>query len=244
MAQPVVREAQTHAELQACVELQVSVWGFAPRDAVPFNQLHVAHTWGGRVFVAVDGDRVVGFCYGLAGRQQGGPALLSHMLGVLPEYRGRGLGARLKLAQGHWAREQGYDLITWTYDPLEARNANLNINRLGGFARRYLADHYGEMADELNRGLPTDRLLLEWHLHRPGVAAVLDGGSSPEPPAAARSIAIPANFQALKEAEPAAARRVRMQVREAFQDAFAAGLAVKGFRTGADEGRYLLASEG
>lgn len=94
-----IRPAQSHADLNGCVDLQVSVWGFEWRDAVPFNQLHAAHEWGGQVLVAVDGDRLIGFCYGFGGRPYGRPALLSHMLAVLPEYRGQDLGAQLKLAQ-------------------------------------------------------------------------------------------------------------------------------------------------
>src|SRR3970282_1162763 len=86
----------------------------------------------------------------------------SHMLAVLPEYRDQKIGYRLKLAQREAVHEQAVRLITWTYDPLESRNANLNINRLGGIVRTYKRNHYGEMQDGLNAGLPSDRLLVEW----------------------------------------------------------------------------------
>jgi len=162
-----IRSAASHDELHACVDLQLTVWGLNPRDAVPFNQLHVAHSWGGQVLVAVENDQVIGFCYGLPGRQYGKPAILSHMLGVLREHRGRDLGAQLKLAQARWALDQGYDLITWTYDPLEALNGRLNIGRLGGIVRQYLVNHYGEMTDALNKSMPSDRMLVEWHLRTP-----------------------------------------------------------------------------
>lgn len=239
MGEIVVRSAQTHAELRACVDLQIAVWGFDPVDAVPFNQLHAAHEWGGRVLVAVDDGRVVGFVYGFGGRQYGRPALCSHMLAVLPEYRGRDLGVQLKLAQGRWARANGYDLMTWTYDPLEAVNANLNIGRLGGIARQYLVNHYGELSGGLISGLPTDRLLLEWHLQSPRVSAILDG----EVPAAsegALQVEIPKSIQRIKGENPDFALRWRLQVREQLHTALANGYAVTGFRLEPDAGVYLL----
>lgn len=244
MSGVLIRPVANHAELQACVDLQMEVWGFSPRDVVPIHQLVAAHEWGGQVLVAVEGGRVVGFCYGFAGRQYGRPALLSHMLAVLPDYRGRGVGAELKLAQARWARDNGYDLITWTFDPLEAANANLNIHRLGGIVRQYLVNHYGEMSDGLNQGLPSDRLLLEWHLRRPTVAAILDGGSPPPVPEIARTCAIPRNFQAIKASDPAAALRCRLEVREQLQGALAQGYIISGFSAGAGSGTYLLTREG
>lgn len=244
MSGVLVRPAANHAELDTCVDLQMDVWSFHPRDAVPIHQLVAAHEWGGQVLVALDNGRVVGFCYGFAGRQYGRPALLSHMLAVLPEYWGQGLGAQLKLAQARWARDHGYDLITWTFDPLEATNAHLNISRLRGIVRRYLVDHYGQMTDGLNKGLPTDRLLVEWHLHRPAVAAILDGQPSPPAPEIARICTIPQNFQAIKTVDPSAALRWRLQVREQLQGALAEGLTISGFMTDAQSGTYLLTREG
>ncbi|MFZ5823078.1 MAG: GNAT family N-acetyltransferase [Bacillota bacterium] len=238
-----IRPAQSHADLHGCVDLQVSVWGFEWRDAVPFNQLHAAHEWGGQVLVAVDGDRLIGFCYGFGGRQYGRPALLSHMLAVLPEYRGQDLGAQLKLAQARWAREAGYDLITWTFDPLGVVNARLNIDRLGGIVRQYLVNHYGEMTDGINRGLPSDRLLVEWHLSRPRVAAILDGAPPPAESEPLHRVPVPRDVQAIKDSDPAAALRWRLQVREQIQAALAEGCAVTGFQLGPEGGTYLLTPE-
>ncbi len=234
-----IRPAQSLEELHACVDLQMAVWGFPARDVVPFHQLHTAHQWGGLVLVAVDAGRVVGFCYGFGGRQYGRPALLSHMLAVLPEYRGRDLGARLKLAQAEWALANGYDLITWTYDPLQAVNANLNINRLGGVVRRYLVDHYGPMTDGINRGLPSDRLLVEWHLRSPRVQAALRGGHPPQPPVdwACR---IPRDLGSLKRSDPEAAYQERIRVRTELCDALGSGHVITGFRLDEAFGQYLL----
>lgn len=239
-----IRPAASAPELHACVDLQMEVWGFDPRDVVPFNQLHTAHEWGGQVLVAVERGEVVGFCYGFAGRQNGAPALLSHMLAVRGEYRGQGLGMALKVAQGRWAREQGYGLVTWTYDPLEAVNANLNIARLGGVVRRYLVNHYGEMTGTLNGALPTDRLLVEWRVTDPAVAAVLDGQDRGPSGPAELTCVIPQRFQQIKATSPAEALRWRLQVRQALQDAFKAGYLITGFVLQDGTGSYLLTRGG
>lgn len=245
MSDLLIRSASGHAELHACVDLQIQVWSFPPKDAVPFNQLHAAHEWGGQVLVALDGAQVVGFCYGFAGRQAELPALCSHMLAVLPAYRGRDLGAQLKLAQGRWALDHGYELITWTYDPLEAVNARLNITRLGGVARQYLVDHYGRMPDGLNQGMPSDRLLLEWHLHDPAVRRIL-AGEQPEAEVGADPLRVtfPRAIQHIKLSDPAEALRWRLQVREQIQGALAAGYLITGVELiGGDQAQYLLTKE-
>lgn len=244
------RQANTPADIHACVELQKLVWGDG-MDAVPFHQLHVANSWGGHVHVAVDAGKVIGFCYGFPGRQFGRPALLSHMLGVLPAYRGRQVGVNLKRAQARWALDNGYDLITWTFDPLEAVNAHLNIAKLGGRSRTYLVNHYGDMNDGLNAGLPTDRLLVEWDLASPAVQALLAGrtaaggaaqsGEHRQPGAGNElAVSIPRSFQQLKKADPAAALNWRLRVRAELMNAFADGYAVTGFRLDDATGTYVL----
>lgn len=238
-----IRPAGSHSELHACVDLQEKIWGFHPRDAVPFNLLHVIHLWSGQVLVAVDGGQVVGFCFGMAGHQYGQPAFLSHMTAVLPGNRGQGVAARLKLAQARWSLENGYGLITWTYDPLEAVNAYLNLARLGGIVRRYITNHYGEMTDGLNKGLPTDRLLVEWHLRHPRVAAVLAGAAPPPLPPPVRTCSIPGDVKTLKATDPGGALRWRMQVREQLQGALAEGCVITGFRADATGGAYTLTKD-
>lgn len=243
MADVMIRSVESHAELHACVELQRAVWG-KDVGVVPFHQLYTAHEWGGRVLIAVEQGRSLGFCYGFGGLQYGRPALLSHMLAVLPEYRGQGVGAALKLAQGRWAKEAGYALVTWTYDPLEALNARLNIDRLGGIVRRYLINHYGEMTDGLNRGLPSDRLLLEWHLDSPRVAAVLDGAPPPPAPTPAIRCAVPVGLQQIKRQDPEAALRWRLSVREELTAALGAGYQITSFEHEGQTGYYGLTREG
>lgn len=159
------------------VDLQASVWA-APSTIVGVPQLIAAAHAGGTVLVACDaahGDRAVGFCYGFVGLDAtsstsadteawGEPILWSHMLAVLADYRGRGVGRRLKLAQADLARRRGLSRVLWTFDPLEAGNARLNLAVLGAIAARYSVNRYGPMDDVLNAGLETDRLIADWHI--------------------------------------------------------------------------------
>ncbi|MBI3362592.1 MAG: hypothetical protein HY023_15940 [Chloroflexi bacterium] len=146
------------------------VWPGSELDVVPLHILTtVAHN-GGMVIGAFDGENLVGFAWGFLATddsEPGRPALArlkycSHQLGVLPEYRDAGIGYLLKLAQRDFVVRQGVRLTTWTFDPLESRNANLNIARLRCICRKYLREVYGVMTDGLNAGLPSDRLLIEW----------------------------------------------------------------------------------
>ncbi|MBI3159476.1 MAG: GNAT family N-acetyltransferase [Chloroflexi bacterium] len=159
-------------QMQQVVGLQQAVWPGI--QSVPEHLLLTAAHSGGLVLGAWEGETLIGFVFGFLGLHgTGASAILKHcsdMLGVLPEYRDRGLGAALKRAQWQMVRKQGIELITWTYDPLESRNANLNVAKLGAIAKTYLPDLYGEMSDGLNAGLPSDRFMVEWWVNSPRVA--------------------------------------------------------------------------
>ncbi|MFZ1133728.1 MAG: GNAT family N-acetyltransferase, partial [Candidatus Korobacteraceae bacterium] len=146
------------------VDLEFQVWGFRERDVVPSQMYVVAAKTGGQVVGAFVGDMMVGFVLAYAGIRDSNPYLHSHMAAVLPEYRDLGVGRRLKLAQRDDALARGIPLIEWTFDPLQTRNAYFNICRLGAVAQRYLLDVYGATSSPLHAGLPTDRLVAEWHL--------------------------------------------------------------------------------
>lgn len=242
-----IRAVDDPASCRAIEQLQQQIWGSQPEEVVPYHQLLTAAHYGGTLLVAYDGDQMVGFAYGFAGLDQGRPVLCSHMLGVLPAYRSRQIGYRLKMAQRDEARRAGYDRMIWTFDPLESRNAYLNLHKLGAFAETYSVNHYGDMQDELNRGLPSDRLLADWRFgageHRPQVppgdvqgapvlnpAAWDDGLARPGPvdPAPLASspvvkVAVPGNTAHLRQASPETARAWRFSVREALTTAFAHG---------------------
>jgi predicted GNAT superfamily acetyltransferase len=174
------RQLQTWDEFLAAEELQRVVWQMPDwRDAVPANLLITVHKNGGCLLGAFDGARLVGLAFSFIGLDSHfTPPVLkhcSHMLAVLPDYQSRKIGVKLKLAQREYARAQDIALMTWTYDPLLARNANLNISRLGAVARRYVSSAYGEMTDGLNAGLDSDRFEAEWWLDTPRVTSRIQG---------------------------------------------------------------------
>ena len=168
-----IAPVKTLADFEQCVEVQLAVWGYSDSDLIPKRVFIVAERIGGQVLGAYDGRALVGFAMALPGYRDGRPYLHSHMLAVLPEYRNAGLGRRLKLAQRDDALERGIDLMEWTFDPLEIKNAHLNIARLGAIARRYMRNIYGPSTSPLQGGLPTDRLVVEWWLRSERVRRAL-----------------------------------------------------------------------
>ncbi len=231
----------TLAAFERCVELQLEIWGYDGGDVIPRRVFLVAHKIGGVVLGAFDGDVMIGFAMGLPGFRKGTPYLHSHMLAVLPEYRNAGVGRRLKLAQRDVALERGFELMEWTFDPLEIKNAYLNIARLGAIARRYEPDFYGPSSSPLQGGLPTDRLYAEWWLRSPRVEAAL-AGTVPAPEVVG-TIEVPAAVYAWKqsEADRVLAADLQRLNRLALQDAFQRGLAVVGYALdGERNGRFLI----
>jgi predicted GNAT superfamily acetyltransferase len=181
---PHIRPARDGADLEACIELQRVVWGLGDLEIAGTTQLAATLHAGGLLLVAEDtSGRVIGFAYAFAALRGGEPHLHSDMLAVLPEARGRGLGARLKWAQREEAVRRGIPLITWTFDPLQAENARLNLRRLGATAVELLPDLYGATGSALHHGLPTDRLGVRWELNSPSVRERAAGEIAP--PAAA-----------------------------------------------------------
>ncbi|MGA2534703.1 MAG: GNAT family N-acetyltransferase [Terracidiphilus sp.] len=253
----VVRGCHGQEELEACVQLQIETWGYDPSDVIPRKAFLVWQKVGGQVIGAFDtqipGSRenggpesLVGFVLSLPGiRQCGGqllPYLHSHMLAVKQGYRDRGLGFRLKLAQREEALNRGIRLIQWTFDPLEIKNAFLNISKLGAIARSYHVDFYGVSSSRLQGGLPTDRLVAEWRLDASHVHAVLEKRATTSPEISNR-INIPATVYEWKanEAERGRALAVQLENRGLFLKAFSQGLAVLGFiRDAEGNGTYLL----
>jgi predicted GNAT superfamily acetyltransferase len=159
-----IRDIEALSDYDACAQLQIDVWGFEPIEVVPAGHLIAMHHYGGTCVGAFDGTRLIGFVCGFGGWDRARPFHHSHMLAVLPEYRGRHIGENLKWAQRDRVLAQGIELINWTFDPLQAPNANLNVNRLGCIARRYKVNLYGESHSPLHGGIPTDRFEAEWHL--------------------------------------------------------------------------------
>src|SRR5947209_11849953 len=155
----VIRRCHSIEEFRACVALQKEVWNFTDAELVPLRMFVVADKVGGQVMGAFAGDGMVGFALSVPGTRSGHVYLHSHMLAVRKEYRNGGLGRRLKMMQREEALSRGIELIEWTFDPLEIKNAYLNIEKLGAIVRRYNINQYGITSSPLQGGLPSDRLI-------------------------------------------------------------------------------------
>jgi predicted GNAT superfamily acetyltransferase len=161
----VIRNLQTVEELETVRQLEVMIWGL--EDSVPVNQSVAAVKNGGFILGAFLKGELIGFQYNFPGFDGKKTYLCSHSLGIHPEYRKYGIGEKLKIAQRETAIGMGYDLITWTYDPLETVNGNLNLHKLKAVCTTYMENAYGEMPDNMNAGIPTDRFLVEWWIKEP-----------------------------------------------------------------------------
>ena len=171
MGDIIIRSLETMAEYSAAEDIQRITWTMSDRDIIPAHALHAMQHSGAVLLGAFDGDRVVGFTFGILGTvdtperiDQVAAARLkmySVIAGVLPDYQSRDVGYRLKMAQRDFALRIGVRLITWTYDPLESLNGRFNIGKLGAVCRRYLRHFHGDMSG-INNGLQTDRFEVEW----------------------------------------------------------------------------------
>ncbi len=255
-----IRPLKTTQEFLECEKLQRRVWAMPDdRDVIPLHLLLSAQRNGALVLGAFDKGSLIGLLFGYLGLTGSGRLKhCSHMMGISPEVQGRGIGYRLKLAQREFALAQGCDLVTWTYDPLESRNANLNIRKLGAVCRTYLEDYYGPMEDGLNRGLPSDRFQVDWWIASDRVRERLAGRRgahlTPEDEdllaaeaqrAADRApgqvsacpggdrvwVEIPAAYQAVRASEPALAGEWRAETRRVFEERFSWGFPSRISRT-------------
>jgi chorismate synthase len=258
-------------DIAACaltVPIQEEIWS---GDVTVPAQLMLAtvHNGGFVALGYVDGDdRPAGFVFGFLGIYDYHFRHHSHMLAVRPQHRGGGLAVALKEAQRDHCMDQGIEIMAWTMDPLEALNARFNFGKLGAYAREYHRDFYGAMPDKLNAGLPSDRFYVEWPIgmdrtykrlrgedHPPaledargeGIRSLLradgDRPALQEPPAGESHLLaeIPADFQAIKRADPSLALEWRIAARGVFEAAFAQGYAAVEFLRGRNgSGAYLL----
>jgi predicted GNAT superfamily acetyltransferase len=159
-----IRPIANLSDLRRCHEIQRAVWGYSDLMVFPYTILISAKHNGGVLLGAYVNDELAGFLFGYLSMAAAKLYLFSQRMGVLPEYQSMGLGYRLKIAQREQMLRQGIDTVVWTYDPLEGKNATLNIEKLGGIVRYYARDIYGFVQNPLQTGLATDRFLLEWHL--------------------------------------------------------------------------------
>jgi predicted GNAT superfamily acetyltransferase len=176
LPEPVIRALLSFEEFEKLVGIQREVWKHGDLDVTPVHQFAISSRMGGILLGAYVGPELAGFVYSFPAEFRGKRCQHSHLLAVLPEYQGCGIGKALKKAQREEALARGYDLITWTFDPLQSRNANLNLQALGAVARTYLPNFYGFTPSlNLAPGLPTDRLLIEWPIKTARVRDRLEG---------------------------------------------------------------------
>jgi predicted GNAT superfamily acetyltransferase len=248
-----LRSFTSTEDFQACVDLQRTIWGHDFSDVVPLSILKINQKVGGVSAGAFTPEgRLLGFIWGMTGVRSGRLFHWSHMLGVDPEARDLKIGERLKWLQRDLLLPLGVEEVEWTYDPLEARNAHLNLNKLGAEVKEYVEDMYaGEMGSELARGIGTDRFIVRWRIASPRVETARAGrapGDEPavfagtpalgveageetfDLPAAPRlRIEIPADIQAVKNDQPDLAAAWRRSTRRAFLYYFGRGYQVTAY---------------
>lgn len=223
-----IRELTSVEQVHEGAAVLAAVWP-GDRQAMPANTLRALQYSGNYVVGVYSGERMVGASAGWFGAPSA-RTLHSHITGVLPEYQGHGVGRALKEHQREWAFARGVGRITWTFDPLIARNAHFNLRVLGARVTDYLVDQYGPMPDELNRGVASDRLLVSWALAEPPVA-------TPDRGAVEAEVRIPRDIEGMRRETPAAAAAWRTVVRGALVRHLNAGLRIGGFD---DERGYLV----
>lgn len=237
-----IRKCDSLEEMRACFALQKEVWNFTDAELVPLPLFVVAQRIGGQVLGAFDGNDLIGFALAIPGARAGRPFLHSHMLAVRVGYRNTGIGRRIKLFQREDALARGFELIEWTFDPLEIKNAYLNLERLGAITRRYNINQYGTMSSPLHGGLPTDRLVAEWWLRSRRVTALLGSDTRPDFPVE-ETISVPGEIYKWKTSPLDRGKALELQARNRglLMDAFCRGLAALGFaRDEQGNGSYLL----
>jgi predicted GNAT superfamily acetyltransferase len=234
-----VRKCTELEDFHRCVELQRHIWGEEDLEVEPATTFVVATHTGGQVLGAFDGDKLVGYTLAVVGLRDREIFLHSHMTGVLPEYRDRGVGRMLKLFQRDDALSRDIRLVVWTFDPLELRNAHFNLNRLGAIARKYYPNLYGVTTSPLHRGLATDRLVAEWRLDSARVSAAV-GKIPVESPEAPATIELPAELENWQRDGSSEVARVQGRIREEFLKWFGKGYAAVAVRKQGSGTAYVL----
>jgi predicted GNAT superfamily acetyltransferase len=242
-----IRECNTIDEFDSCIRLQREVFGLPELEISPRRHLIVSRQAGGWTLGAFVADQLVGFVHHLAAVRGDTVFGYSHMMAVAREYQNKGVGARLKWSQRERAINEGRDFIKWTWDPMQARNAYFNLNRLGVTVRSYAANFYGTdyATSSLPEGTPppgidSDRLFAEWQLQSAKVTRLAQGAARSTDVPPARTIQIPADWNRLCNQDPGAAREEQLRVRAEFQKAFADDLECGSFERAVDKPRYLL----
>lgn len=237
MGEPIeVRPLSSLDDVRAASALLDRIWQERRVMGAPLLRALAAH--GGQVLGAFEGDVMVGALVGLVGlTEDRRPVVHSHITGVAPEAQHRGVGFLLKRAQREWCLHRGIDVVTWTMDPMVARNARFNLHKLGAVGSAFHRDYYGPMDDAFNRGERSDRLEIRWDLRSNRVDRAM-AGDAPDPQTEGTLLVrIPLDYLELREQDPAAAGRARDEVADALEGSFGNGYRAVGF---VRRGAYVL----
>ncbi len=233
-----IRECLSLTELEECVQLQRDVFGLPESELSPVRHFVVTKNAGGFVLGAFDGDIMAGFVLSVPAFLYGERAFYSHMAGVRRRYQSTGIGAKLKWAQRSHSLQEGVRFIKWTFEPVKARNAYFNLEKLGAEVREIMPNFYGTdygiSVPATRIGLASDRLFAEWHLESQKVEARASGQQFNPPGEPVASIAIMTDWPGLVEHDPEAAFEEQMRIRSEFEIAFANGYTARGFMRSVD----------
>lgn len=229
-----------------------SAWGMASVGTLTKDIVCAMRYHGGVVIGAYEDGKMVGMHFSFPGYRKGKVYLYSHMTGVISDLKYSGIGYMLKMKQKEWALDNGYDLIAWTHDPIMSMNANFNLRKLGTIARSYEENFYGSMEDEINRGIPSDRIVSEWWIKKEKSAdtsgyvtlnpfeSEYDFGFSNvehDEPVRIR-VKIPRDFTEMKKINKDTAVKWRMYLRETLENLFSRGYVAVSFDS--KENGYLM----
>jgi predicted GNAT superfamily acetyltransferase len=244
-----IRECVSVSDLTCCVDLQRAVFSLPETEISPVRHFIVTKNAGGSTLGAYAGERLVGFVLSVPAILRGEPAFYSHMTAIDPEFQGFGVGARLKWEQRERALADGAKYIKWTFEPVKARNAYFNLEKLGAIICEYREDFYGTdygtspETQDSKAGIASDRLFAEWHLDSDKVIALSRGEKYENPNAPASAIVIMNDWNSLVETDQEAALTEQLRIRGEFQEAFAAGFVGRGFHRDDERPAYLLFRE-
>ncbi len=247
MDEIVIRECTSVEELNHCILLQREVFGLPDLEISPRRHLIVSREAGGWTLGAFAGDRLVGFVHHLTGVRNGNEVFgYSHMMAVDREYQNKGVGAQLKWSQRARALEEGRDFIKWTWDPMQARNAHFNLNRLGVTVNSYAENFYGTdyptspgLQGAEPAGIDSDRLFANWNIRSGRVQRLAERDNAPIEASPEAKVKIPSDWTSLMKQDPRRAKEQLLRTRGEFQENFDKGLICAGFER-ADEPHYLL----
>lgn len=241
-----IRECETVDEFQKCVDLQKEAFGLPDLEITPLRHLIVSREAGGWTLGAFEKGELVGFVHHLASVKENKIFGYSHMMAVAVSHQNKGVGARLKWTQREKALSKGVNFIKWTWEPMQARNAHFNLNRLGVVVRSYAVNFYGTDYNQPARdmmpkpGLDSDRLFAEWQLDSQRVIALSERQNVTINTKPAKEIIIVPNWRELQKQNPLKAREEQLRVRTKFEEAFSEGLICTSFQRDEEKPKYLL----